>query len=599
MKGIKTVFIAVSLCLLFAVQSFAVPASPFPFTAEQPNGEKITILKRGDESHNWVEGADGYSVVRSSSGYWEYAVKDGDKLAPSGVVYSNGAMPPAGVQKHLAPEKTGYESKTQVTDALTRWEPKPLSGTRRILVIRAAFSNISFDYPESTHSEQFFGTKSIKQYYHDQSLGKLNIESALGGIKVVTVTLPTPHPDRNLKADVVGLDTAHQNEVAFITAALEAAIAQGAGFAEFDTNNDGRITPDELCVYLIVAGYEESGDKVTPAVWAHAWNSWSDDGPLHNVKVSGKILSDWAMNGERLDNTAPMGIAVIAHELGHQFCHLPDLYDTSYYNQGMGGFSLMAGGSWGAEKGGIPSSMPVNLDAWSRQYLGWETPQTPKSGAVTIKKAGSGNGSVKLYGEGHRETEYFLVEIRDFSGWDKGMEALLNSNDTEFKGGLLIQHIDEEVGAGKLDLGNDINTFKQWKHQGVMAVEADGRHMVLPRTDKNSNHGTVNTLWWGGNSARASSGARTAATLDFKAPDSNFYDAGADSTGTNKVSGISISGIGDASGGAISVSGVSAGTPKPFATNPPVTGDSGGGCNVGWAGLLLTLAIPFALRKRK
>ena len=53
-------------------------------------------------------------------------------------------------------------------------------------------------------------------------------------------------------------------------------------------------------------------------------------------------------------------IGVMAHELGHAYFDLPDLYDTTNTSSGIGAFGIMGGGVWGyktlTEKPGINTS---------------------------------------------------------------------------------------------------------------------------------------------------------------------------------------------------------------------------------------------------
>ena len=68
-------------------------------------------------------------------------------------------------------------------------------------------------------------------------------------------------------------------------------------FSTYDKNEDGEVTPDELRVYLILAGYEEAvSECLRPAVWAHAFGS--GDISSRQVKVDGVLLTRMAMNGE-------------------------------------------------------------------------------------------------------------------------------------------------------------------------------------------------------------------------------------------------------------------------------------------------------------
>ncbi len=98
------------LCLLFffcaGAPTWAVPAGPFPSDAIQPDGTKIRVIQKGDESARWTETPEGYTVVKNSgSGYWEYALKDmrSVDLVPSGIVVTADIPPSPRIPKHLKP----------------------------------------------------------------------------------------------------------------------------------------------------------------------------------------------------------------------------------------------------------------------------------------------------------------------------------------------------------------------------------------------------------------------------------------------------------------------------------------------------------------
>ncbi len=605
-----------------APNAWAVPASPFPIVVRQPDGARITLYTRGDESQHWVENPEGYSLAQNdATGYWEFAVTSGETLVPSGVVYRTGVMPPAGVTKHARPEirETARDRATEISSRGATWTPQPVSGARKILLVRVGFVNRALATDPAIHSNGVFGdTNSVKKYYADQSKNTLTIESAQGGTSALSVNLVAGdansgnHPDGFIDVDGGnGSTQEHLNEVAFVTSVVNKAAAAGVDFASFDTNADGKITPDELCVYLIVAGYEESAGALTPSVWAHAWESWNGSDPTHQVLIAGKLLTDWAMNGEYYDATDPMSIGTICHELGHQFCRLPDMYDVSKNNEGLGNFSLMAGGSWGAVTDAVAGSSPVNLDAWCRQYLGWETPSTPSSGAVTLGIPYNGtHAAIRLLGSGHRATEYFLVEVRSLSGWDAGFERFTNGGGfSGFPGGLLILHVDEEIGSGSLSDGNDFNEYKPGSHQGCMAAEADGPH--LAKTDDTKTRGSQYTTWFSGNPNYVGDGTFTGTST----PNSDFYPTSptASESGKAAASGISITNI--SAGGDTMTCTINGGadptptttiapTVTPTVTNAPtVTGGgdkgSGGGCSAGvFAPFALLLFVPLFLTRK-
>ena len=98
------------LCLLFfsccGAPAWAVPASPFPSDAIQPDGTKIRIFQKGDESARWTETPEGYTVVKNpGSGCWEYALKEmrSVDLAPSGIVVIADIPSSPRIRKHLKP----------------------------------------------------------------------------------------------------------------------------------------------------------------------------------------------------------------------------------------------------------------------------------------------------------------------------------------------------------------------------------------------------------------------------------------------------------------------------------------------------------------
>lgn len=513
-----------SLCLLLVLAcpaAWGVPACPYPIPLVQSDGTSGVVFHRGDEFFHWTEAPSGHTLVQNAAtGYWEYAALRDNSLVPSGTVYSPFGSPPAGTAPHMipAPRRLGAPD----FDKKFGYPPtKPVSGKRNILVVLVSFRNQALTTKTGDWEGAFFGaTASLAKYYKDQSKGKLEIVSARGGAAVLSVALAAgdvndgKHPQGFI--DVGGdenVDEQHKNEVAFVTAVAQKATAAGVDFAAFDTNKDGALTPDELCLYMIVAGYEQSGSKLTPSVWAHAWKSWMNESDEHIVFAGGKKLTSWSMNGELYAKGTRMPFGVVAHELGHQLCALPDLYDTSKTNSGIGAFSIMAGGSWGKKAKETSGTTPTNLDAWSRLYLGWATATTPASGVATFGEPGNKKYDVvKLVGTSHRKTEYFLLEVRRPSGWDQGLEGLEDSF-ADFDGGVLILHLDEEVGTPS---ANDFNKYVKGKHQGNMVKEADGPHL----TKDAESDGTKDTLWYQGNPNYEGDGTFSATS----SPNSNFHD---------------------------------------------------------------------------
>lgn len=529
-RGILCIFF---LLLALPSMALAVPASPAFFESTQPDGTLIVLRQRGDERLHWLEASDGYALVKNAhSGWYEYAVAEQGQLVPSGVAYLPGVSAPADISPGLRPARAQdmYSSPGTVhADGVTTWTPNPVSGNKKIVVILVGFQDQDFtvDAPVATWEDFVFGEgKSVQSFYDDMSRSTLAVTpaqesySAQGTINdgIIRIKLqPTDFYFGNhcnaYISSAENLDQEHLREVDFVESVLARASAH-MDFSSYDTNNDGDISPSELLLYMIPAGYEESGGAGSPAFWAHAWFSWTGEGTEHEVNIDGKVLTDWALNGEQYKTGVPMPMGVIVHELGHQMCGLPDLYDTSYTNDGLGRFSVMAAGSWGREEGETGGTTPVSLDAWSRNYLGWDELEVVRiNGVRTLGgPVDTANKTLKVVGAEHRSTEYFLIENRSSSQWDRGLIGFAGFGD-DFVGGLLILHVDEEIGTpGE----NDINRFGVGHHQGVLAKEANGPHMSVSLGTR----GSANTLWYSGNPEYAGDGSFTPAST----PASVFYD---------------------------------------------------------------------------
>jgi hypothetical protein len=218
-------------------------------------------------------------------------------------------------------------------------------------------------------------------------------------------------------------------------------------------------------------------------------------------------------------------MGVIAHELGHSMCGLPDLYDTSSTNQAMGNFSLMAGGSWGANAlaGETASGLtPVSLDAWSREFLAWTVPIEPAAHSTLQLGAAlsATNAAYRLINRAVSSIEYFLLENRRPISWDRGLTKSLG---TSWTGGMLITHIDTNVGTPG---SNNINKYVVGGHQGVVPEQASTTYCNMLASGS-SCRGHATTLFYSAN--------KTSWT-PVTTPNSNYYSGAQSSNYLNSIS---------------------------------------------------------------
>ncbi|WP_423802598.1 M6 family metalloprotease domain-containing protein [Neobacillus sp. SAB-20_R2A] len=203
----------------------------------------------------------------------------------------------------------------------------------------------------------------------------------------------------------------------------------------------------------------------------------------------------------------PATAGVYAHEFGHVL-GLPDFYDTAYSSEGVGNYSMMAGGSWMRypDSGAYSGNSPTHFDPFSKIFLGWAEPIEVKPGdgvkeitLPAINNAQATNGIVKMEVPGSNGTEYFLFENVQQDGFNKG---LIRQGADSY--GLVGWHVDENIISLYQTAGFRPNNVENWMnkrfqynqsakasdgtvvtHYGLSVVQADGKYDL----EKNKNRG--------------------------------------------------------------------------------------------------------------
>ncbi len=395
----------------------------------------------------------------------------------------NGCMPDSSSSSESISEPT--LSTTDYTESVT--STTVAKGSVPMLVVLVSFNNIAIQNSEQVWRDKIFGKEAhqLNNYYLEVSGGKFEYEEA----GVVSVKLDTNHP--NIDVD----DSSFMYKVYPDLADALRATDDQIDFSQYDKDGNGYITPDELIVTYIIAGFEDAyeGYHINYGIWAHQSCMSYDD---NIVKADGVSLlgcekkGNFALFGE-LHNVSSAHIAtigIIAHELGHATFDLPDLYNTYNPNSGgIGNFGLMAGGMWGvANSLEYPGATPVHPCAWSKLHNGWVEPIEYKNEFVTLYATSSSEYNVaKIPVDA---THYYLLENRDNSGYDKGLYKLHG----KFNGGIAIWKIDESKLTQEHITRNDVNVDTQ--NKGVDLVEA-----VEGLIDSRGDGGAENALYYAGN----------------------------------------------------------------------------------------------------
>ncbi len=364
-------------------------------------------------------------------------------------------MPPSPELKGKLSEEEWIYIKNILTDARKRGANQPdfdnlekfrikflkkQTDTMNIPVILVEFTDNLADSPVIHFENMLFSigsypTGSFTDYYLENSYGNFLTQGW------VSNWLLMPNPYSYYTNGQYGFGTYPKNAQGLARDAVIAADPY-VDFSQFDRNNDGYV--DGIFIVHAGPGAEETGNPND--IWSHAW--YIPGG----VNVDGVIVWRYSMEPEN------GRIGVFAHEFGHVL-GLPDLYDTDYSSEGLGNWSLMAGGSWGNN-----GRTPVHLDVWCKYKLGFINPYNVTSIINNALFLPTENYPLayRLWTNGGASQQYFLAEYRKKIKFDLYLPGE----------GILIFHIDETQPSNNNEWYPGHTSFGHYK---VALEQADGR----------------------------------------------------------------------------------------------------------------------------
>ncbi|MFW6268001.1 MAG: M6 family metalloprotease domain-containing protein, partial [Marinilabiliaceae bacterium] len=453
----RVLIIGLILNILPFQQIFSIGAYPYPMEVSQPDGSVLTIRNHGDEWYNWTTTEDGYRIVKSADGTFEYATQ-----LKSGEITSSGIQ--ASDPGKRSSEEKDFLSKTSKNIGVSgeeirkkrnqRYQPLlksslmsthfPSEGEPNLLVILANFNDTQSTY--STNDFDAFmneagyeGTGSFKDYYEEVSGGKLTVNSTV----TQWVQVPEDH-------DYYGPE---EKWGEFALQAVQAAADAGVDFSRFDNDGDGVV--EGVAIIHQGAGEEVTADAND--IWSHSY-SFSSSGVEESERTfDGVVVDQYTVQPEWRTNAAEMNtIGVISHEFGHNL-GLIDFYDVDEeHYEGTGVWDIMAAGAY---NGSPTGSQPAHHNPFSKNELNWVDVTTiEEAGNITLEP---------VYNEGQVlrvnspvDNEYLLLENRQKTGFDSELPGP----------GMLIYHVDGNLIEDRRST-NDINTEE---HQGFYPIAADG-----------------------------------------------------------------------------------------------------------------------------
>lgn len=437
----------------YQVQGNGIPASPKQINYKQPDGSFINITLKGDAAVHWAISDDGYTLLSNSNGFYEYAKLDekGD-LISTGVNACNAENRKSNEIAILqsVPKGISYSEK-QIKQRLSNFKTNskggqlksfPSTGAQNFLVLMVEFQDLSFtnsvtDFDNLMNQSNYGGIGSFKDFYFENSNGKLTINTLVDGIYQAT-----NNHDYYGQNDGGGDDMNVGELVSELILGADAYI----DFSQFDNDGDGVVD----AVYVIYAGTGEASSGNPNDIWPHASS-------ITPISVDGVSVEKYACSNE-LAGTSMVGIGTICHEFGHSL-GLPDYYDTDYAGsggeaEGTGTWDCMAGGAYNGNE-----ASPANHNPVSKELLGWQYPEIIDANGSYILPPAT-QDTIAFLIEASSANEGFYLENRQWESFDYELQGH----------GMLIYHCDFDFVLDHLD-ANDINVDPS--HQGFDIEEAD------------------------------------------------------------------------------------------------------------------------------
>ena len=435
--------------LLFAMSAmtFAVPARRgLSKTVTLADGTKVKVELRGDEHGHYWQSADGVRYVASE-------MKGIYKVADMEAIRRNASAR----RKTMSAVRAKKMAKAAKTSGAAKASPA-YTGTKKGLLILAQFPDKKFEsshnlalYKQIVNGQDYSDASlgfrgSVRDYFHDQSDGQFDFDIDVVG--PVTVSKNYAYYGGN---NLYGDDNHPEEMVAEACKLADATV----NFKDYDWDGDGEADQ----IFVLYAGHGEASWDDEDTIWPHAWTL--EDAADITLTLDGVRINSYACSCELGSDGKIDGIGTICHEFSHCF-GLMDMYDTSYSgNFGMCSWSLMDSGGYNSN-----GFVPAGYTSFEKMSVGWKQPieMTGDMEVQNLKPYSDGGEAYILYNEANRN-EFFLLENRQYVGWDAGLEDY----------GLLAIHVDYDAGVWAYnEVNTTVDTYSGNNHQRCTVIPADG-----------------------------------------------------------------------------------------------------------------------------
>lgn len=457
----KKLYLMLSMLFAFGIAANAVPAKKLQKVITLANGTQVSVELRGDEYLSWWEGTDGtaYRTTATDENVFE--------------AFDLEAQKPAAAARRARTEQGRVARLARVKNSLKGADDKmrglggdhiTYKGVKKGLVVLVDFKNKKFAdehdleyYKNVINGKDFTDEKegyvgSVRDYFLAQSNGQFELDFDVVG----PVTMSKNY-------GYYGGDSQYQKDDKVYEMIKEACdgIQDQVNLKDYDWDGDGEADQ----VFFLYAGLGQASGGSYSTIWPHESQLlyW----PCGVLSYPTGKINTYACANELQPETQgssryiSAGIGTICHEFSHCL-GFADMYDTSGGGAyGMAVFDVMDQGSYNGN-----GFVPCNYTAFERIYAGWvEAIELDAPATVKDMKSVSDYGRPFIMYNYKNTNEYFLLENRQNTGWDKG---LYGSN------GLLIVHVNYVPSRWINNTVNVITGTGNNRIQCCTVVNADG-----------------------------------------------------------------------------------------------------------------------------
>lgn len=452
----KKLYLMLSMLFAFGAAANAIPAKKLQKVITLTNGTQVSVELRGDEYLSWWEGTDG-TAYRATADDTVFEAFDLE------------AQKPAAAARRARAEQGRVARLARVKNSLKGADDKmrglggdhiTYKGVKKGLVVLVDFKNKKFadghdlEYYKNVINGKDFSDEeegyvgSVRDYFLAQSNGQFELDFDVVG----PVTM-------SKNSGYYGGDGAYQKDEKVYEMIKEACdgIQDQVNLKDYDWDGDGEADQ----VFFLYAGLGQASGGSAGTIWPHEseLRYW----PCGVLSYPTGKINTYACANELQPETQgssryiSAGIGTICHEFSHCL-GFADMYDTTGGGgYGMSVFDVMDQGSYNGN-----GFVPCNYTAFERIYAGWvEAIELESPATVKDMKSVSDYGRPFIMYNYKNTNEYFLMENRQNTGWDKG---LYGSN------GLLIVHVNYVPSRWA---NNSVNSSAE-KIQCCTVVNADG-----------------------------------------------------------------------------------------------------------------------------